>query len=94
MQGSMRWLYLPEEPEIPRDENGHGTCVASKIVGPAFGVAKRADIVVVKMHPINDMVVMSRVIAAWGVVARDIASNGMQRKAVISVTLSGEQSRS
>ena len=92
MQGSIRWLYLPDEPAIPRDETGHGTCVASKVVGPAFGVAKSADIVVVKIHPINGILVMSRAIAGWGVVARDIASKSMQRKAVICVTLSGEQS--
>ena len=33
MKGSIRWLYLPDEPVITRDE----TCVASK------GVAKSAD---------------------------------------------------
>ena len=32
------------------DEAGHGTCVASKVAGLNWGVAKRARVVVVKMN--------------------------------------------
>jgi len=95
MQGSIRWLYLPGEPHIPGDENGHGTCVVSKVAGRTFGVAKNANIVVVKLPPALDGAYSaSRVIAAWGVVANDIASNNMQRKAVVCNTLTGEKSKS
>jgi len=52
MQGSLRWLYLPTEPHIQSDAVGHGTCTTSKVVGPAFGVAKSANIVVVKIQPV------------------------------------------
>jgi len=52
MQGSLRWLYLPTEPHIKSDAVGHGTCTTSKVVGPAFGVAKSANIVVVKIQPV------------------------------------------
>jgi len=94
MQGTIRWLYLPDEPQIQSDEIGHGTCVASKVASPTYGVAKSANIVVVKVQPIGDWLTVSRIIAAWGVVARDIASRSMQGEAVITYTLSGERSRS
>ena len=93
MQGSIRWLYLPDEPQIEGDEIGHGTCVASKVASPTFGVAKSANIVMVKLPPINNSVNVSRYIAALAVIARDIASKNLQTRSVISTTLSGEQSR-
>jgi hypothetical protein len=36
----------------------------------------------------------SRAIAAWGLIARDIALNGMQGRAVVCSTLGCEQSKS
>ena len=90
MEGSLRWLYLPEEPRIESDDVGHGTCVTSKVVGRTFGVAKSANVVIVKIYPINGAVSVSRVIATWGVVARDIDANDMVGKAVVSNSLGGE----
>ena len=94
MQGSIRWLHLPGQPHIEGDTNGHGTCVASKVVGPTFGVAKSANIVVVRVDPVNGRIPMSRAIAAWGVVARDITLRDMQRRAVVCAAMSREQSKS
>jgi hypothetical protein len=94
MQGSIRWLYLPGEPQIERDNSGHGSCVASKVAGPTFGVAKSANIVMVRAEPVNGVVLSSRAIAAWGLVARDITLNGMQGRAVVCSTLGCEQSKS
>ena len=90
MYGSIRWLYIPGRAHIEGDDNGHGTCVASKVASPTFGVAKSANIVVVRVDLVDGKVQMSSVIAAWGVVARDIALSGMQGKAVISAALSCE----
>lgn len=46
-----RWIYasgIPKtEPEI--DVEGHGTCVASKIAGIEYGVAKKASLIMVKI---------------------------------------------
>jgi len=77
MQGSIRWLYLPGDPHIQGADNDHGTCVASKVASPTFGVAKRANIVVVKM---GGQMTMSRYIAAFAVITGDIASANMQGK--------------
>ncbi len=92
MQGSIRWLYLPGEPRVKRDDFGHGSCVASKVTGPTFGVAKSANIVVVRLYPIDGAVTVSRVLATWGVIARDILRRNMQRRAVISTSVVGERS--
>ena len=94
MYGNIRWLYLQDEPHIESDENGHGTCVTSKIVGPTFGVAKSANIVVVKLAQIAGRINVSRVIAAWGTVAGDVASENLQGRAVVINAMGGEQSRS
>jgi hypothetical protein len=94
MQERIRWLFLPDEPEIESDEIGHGTCSISKIVGRAFGVAKSASIVVVKLGPIDGRILGSRVSTAWGIIARDIASTNMQGKAVVTIQMGGEQSGS
>jgi subtilisin family serine protease len=93
MWGSIRWLYLPGKPRIRGDYLGHGTCVASKVAGSTFGVAKSANIVVVRVDRVNGMVLPSTAIAAWGAVARDITLNGMQGRAVVCSTLGCEQSK-
>jgi len=94
MPGSIYWLHLPGDPPNRSDEDGHGTCVASKVVGPTYGVAKRANIVVVKVDAEDGAVFMSDYIAAWGVVARDMNGHDLWGRAVVMTTLVGEQTRS
>jgi len=91
MLGSIRWLYVPGEPqtEFKGDDNGHGICVISKVASPTFGVAKSANVVVVRVGLVDHKVQISSAIAAWGVVAIDIDSQGMQRNAVVSASMSG-----
>jgi subtilisin family serine protease len=91
MLGNLLWLYLLGEAHDEDDVTGHGTCVASKIIGPTFGVAKNADLVLVKL---DGNLHVSRVIAAWGVVAADIDSGNRMGKAVVINPVGGEQSRS
>ena len=62
-------------------------------MGRTFGVAKNADIVVVKLRPADGVLSASRIIAGWGIIANDIASNNMQRKSVVCNTLMGEKLR-
>jgi cerevisin len=80
MAGSVRWLHLPQGPYVEGDSHGHGTCVASKVTSPTFGVAKNADLVVVRL-PADPRI--SYMLAAWGVVAADIASSNMQGRSVV-----------
>lgn len=90
MLENMRWLYLPDEPETQGDELGHGTCVTSKVAGLTLGVAMSANLVAVKIPLIDGMIHVSRFIAAWGVVARDIDSNDLPGRSVVSVAMAGE----
>jgi len=94
MQGNIRWLYLPDEPHIESDAIGHGTCATSKVIGPTFGVAKSANIVVMKVYPTGGNLQPSHLIAAWGIVASDIASNGLRGRAVVYAGMISKQSRS
>ena len=57
-------------------------------------MAKSVNIVLVKIYPIDGMLKSSRIIAAWGTVARDITSNNLQGKAVVVAALCGKKSRS
>jgi len=57
-------------------------------------VAKSVNIVLVKLPPIDGMLKSSRIIAAWGTIARDITSNNLQGKAVVVAAVGGEKSRS
>ena len=54
-------------------------------------MAKHVNIVIVKLPPIDDMLSVSRVIAVWGIIANDVASNNLQSKAVVCNTLAGER---
>ena len=57
-------------------------------------MAKSVNIVLVKLPPIDGTLKLSRLVTAWGTVARDIISNNLQGKAVVVTALSGEKSRS
>ncbi|KAI9756789.1 MAG: hypothetical protein M4579_003706 [Chaenotheca gracillima] len=54
MRGTQRWLYvrgIPGADYLPNartDSTGHGSCVLSKAAGGKWGVAKRADVVIVR----------------------------------------------
>lgn len=50
----IRWINVDDVPGIQRDEDrvtGHGTCMASKIAGEDYGVAKAASLIIVKISP-------------------------------------------
>lgn len=49
----IRWINADDVPAIQRDEDrvtGHGTCMASKIAGEYYGVAKAASLIIVKIN--------------------------------------------
>ena len=59
MRGRYRWLEPPAgtwpevEPWTPTDSSGHGTCMADKVAGYNYGVAKNANLVLLRI-PIDD----------------------------------------
>ena len=60
MKGGYRWLKPPEgtwpssDPWAPIDPTGHGTCVGDKVAGYDYGVAKNANIVLLRIPADED----------------------------------------
>jgi subtilisin family serine protease len=69
------------------DCNGHGTHVAGTVCGTAYGVAKKAFCVGVKVLDCNGSGTNSGVISGVGFVAQDCAAKG--RKCVANMSLGG-----
>lgn len=53
VQKSIEWIYALDvaTQTTDGDPDGHGTCMASKIGGPLFGVAKRSSLIIAKATP-------------------------------------------
>ena len=49
MRGTVEW-YLMEDGAQEDDQANHGSCVLSKIAGPQLGIAKKVDVVIIKLN--------------------------------------------
>ena len=81
MPGEKRWIFVNQTDDLELDPTGHGTCVLSKAAGSYFGVARNANIVLVK---IPEPTLRSDVWAAMAEVSNDISHRRLQGKAVIN----------
>lgn len=79
------------EPSDATDENGHGTHVAGTIGSKTYGIAKKANIIAVRVLDANGMGSLSDVISGVGWVAKEHLKN-TDRKAVINMSLGGGRS--
>ncbi|KAF2176316.1 subtilisin-like protease-like protein [Zopfia rhizophila CBS 207.26] len=70
------------------DNNGHGTHVAGTIAGSTYGVAKRANVIAVKVFEGREGTT-STVIAGFDWAVNDIVSKGRQNTAVLNLSLGG-----
>ncbi|KAH6900459.1 peptidase S8/S53 domain-containing protein [Thelonectria olida] len=70
------------------DTNGHGTHVAGTIAGKTYGVAKKANILAVKVFQ-GDESTTSIILSGFNWAANQIVSNGRTNKAVINMSLGG-----
>jgi hypothetical protein len=92
MPGSKRWLFTSDDTEMndPRP-NGHGSCMVSKVAGPKYGVAKNANIVVVKLLTIQgEYYDFHNIIAGLAAVLVDVQDNGLEGLAVLSMSFGCE----
>jgi subtilisin family serine protease len=91
MPGGKRWLKstltnFPLQLE-ETDEDGHGSCVISKVSGPRLGVAKNANITVVKFAAEHDgRIWFSSLLDSLYLVCRDVVAGGLQGKAVVNLS--------
>lgn len=74
-----------------RDQAGHGTHVAGTIAGSTYGVAKRANIIAVKVF-IGNSAATSVIMDGYSWAVNDIVSKRRTSKAVISMSLGGPRS--
>ncbi|KAL0936787.1 subtilase [Colletotrichum truncatum] len=81
-KGTKRWIF-PTNEKRETDEQGHGSCVQSLINGPAFGTAKKADLVVVKVGEIPRL---SVVLSSLLLIHNDVVEKKLQGKAVINLS--------
>lgn len=77
-----RWIYTywwkNTGPESENDGENHGSCILAKAAGPTLGVARNADIVIVKSS-----FKTSTILDAFYRIRNDVEKNGKKGKAVI-----------
>jgi subtilisin family serine protease len=78
---------------INEDVNGHGSHVAGTIAGATFGVAKKANIVGVKVLGGDGGGSTSGVIDGMNFVGQQVQSQNQAGKAVLNMSLGGQASR-
>ncbi|KAK3305429.1 serine protease [Chaetomium strumarium] len=79
--------------DVDTDENGHGSHVAGTIAGRTFGVAKKADLVAVKVLDKDGAGTNSGVIAGMEFVANNATATGRAGKAVMNMSVGGSFSQ-
>ncbi|KAI1868441.1 uncharacterized protein JN550_006357 [Neoarthrinium moseri] len=77
---------------VDTDENGHGSHVSGTIAGATFGVAKKANIIGVKVLDADGGGTNSGVIDGLNFVASDAKAKGLSGKAVMNMSLGGSKS--
>ncbi|KAM0562971.1 hypothetical protein ACHAPJ_001814 [Fusarium lateritium] len=76
--------------DVDDDENGHGSHVAGTIAGATFGVAKKADLVAVKVLDATGGGSNSGVLQGMQFVIDDAKKRGKTGKAVMNMSLGGD----
>jgi hypothetical protein len=71
-------------PNTKTDAISHGTCVFSKSSGQLFGVAKDANVIIVKNGKAKLDISLGIVLNGFGLIIEDIKKNNRQGKAVVN----------
>ena len=96
-EGRARWGKTIPANDVDSDQNGHGTHVAGIIASRKYGVAKKANVIAVKVLGSNGSGTLSGVIAGitWAVDAAKAASGQPNHKgSVANMSLGGPKSLS
>ncbi|KAI4658075.1 uncharacterized protein J4E79_007056 [Alternaria viburni] len=90
-EGRATWGYNAVRGTADADNEGHGTHVAGTVGGAKYGVAKKTNIIGVKVLD-SDTGSASDVFAGFDWTVNDIVSKGRQNTAVINVSLGSSAS--
>lgn len=78
-----RWIFVGTQAEKSveedRDSDGHGSCAGSKVNGPKYGVAKKAELVIVKAGDTS-----GDTLDGLDQILRDVRDKKLQNKAVVN----------
>ncbi|KAF5494539.1 Subtilisin-like protease 2 [Colletotrichum siamense] len=78
-----RWIFAGTQAEKSveedRDSDGHGSCAGSKVNGPKYGVAKKAELVIVKAGDTS-----GDTLDGLDQILRDVRDKKLQNKAVVN----------
>ncbi|WBW73786.1 vacuolar serine protease Isp6 [Schizosaccharomyces osmophilus] len=91
-EGRAKWGKTIPTNDADEDGNGHGTHVAGTIASRAYGVAKKAQIVAVKVLRSNGSGSMSDVISGVEWTVKDHQSKNSKKTAVANMSLGGGSS--
>jgi hypothetical protein len=95
MPGDKRWILVRGDAPggflTAGDDDGHGTCVLAMAASPKFGVAKKVNVVIVKVPvwPDNQGVLrttLGSTMAGIIAVLADVRERGLQGKAVVNLS--------
>ncbi|GKT94363.1 alkaline proteinase [Colletotrichum tofieldiae] len=84
MPGTKGFLYGPGATKEESDFLNHGSCVASKSTGPAYGTAKDANMIMAKLP--RDLSI-SAIFTLLVEISNDVFQKGIEGKAVINMSL-------
>ncbi|KAF4777788.1 hypothetical protein HER10_EVM0007506 [Colletotrichum scovillei] len=84
MTGTKGFMYAPGATKDETDFLNHGSCVASKAAGPAYGTAKGADLIAVKLP---GTLSLSAIFTALIEISNDVFQKKLEGKAVINMSL-------
>ncbi|KZL79971.1 alkaline proteinase [Colletotrichum incanum] len=84
MPGTKGFMYAPGATKEESDFLNHGSCVASKSTGPAYGTAKDANMIMAKLP--RDLSI-SAIFTLLVEISNDVFQKGIEGKAVINMSL-------
>ncbi|KAF6839681.1 hypothetical protein CMUS01_04188 [Colletotrichum musicola] len=84
LPGKKGFIYAPGASQEETDFLNHGSCVASKAGGPAYGTAKDADMIAVKLP--SDLSI-SAIFTALVEISNDVFQKKLEGKAVVNMSL-------
>ncbi|KAF1831622.1 subtilisin-like protease-like protein [Decorospora gaudefroyi] len=91
-EGRATWGYNALNDGVNTDTNGHGTHVAGILGSKTYGVAKKTNLIAVKVLTPNGPTALSIVLDGLNWALNDIVSKGRQTSAVITMAFGGPAS--
>ena len=87
------WLYSSDVQKTETDENGHGTCVASKVAGHTYGVAKGTSLRICKISTWMDSFLIALLLILNNLSVRTFGGESVRGHTVIMISAAWYEDR-